>query len=366
MLGMALGAAAPFLIPAAIRAAPQIGRGAQALWRLGRGMGTPAGRAAAADAARGLGPRIYGPGRPGHTPIGAAAPRGPGGRFTGPRPSQPPMPPGLLNRAGPAMQQWPWYGKVGAGLGAGAGLEALMMSDPEAEEIPGTPGMTPGLPGMVPGGPAPFTSDLPSYTERAEANRSKLMNNMSTIIKHSMLLQFQNPGRKNSYMKDAIEMIKMTAMQDNEVEVARMIDEVFKDKKVPKTAKTIYNRMLTAGASPAEAANVSGYTLEIEKTEAEAAADYARSQPQLSDIYSKPALMMKTVQDAYQAGQAEEAIQQLSIWLKTEVIKMPDAYARYQPKTDQDYYQLAAAILSGQGTAGVAQPTGEIGAIRVK
>ena len=363
MLGLALGAAAPWLIPAAIRAAPHAARGAQAMWRLGRGMNTPAGRQAALDATKRLGARIYGPGSPGAP---GAFPRGPGGRITGPRgPDTPPIPPGLLNRAGPAMQQWPWYGKAGAGLGAGAAAEWLMSSDPEAAptDMPLPPGMEPSGP-MPPQGAA-FNPNLPSYTERAQEKRQKYLDNMSTIIKHSILLQFQNPGRKNSYMKDAIEMVKAGAAHDNEVEVAEIMDEVFKDNTVPMSAKTIYSRMIKAGASPREAASVSGYSLEIEKTEAQAAADMARSQPKLSDIYSKPALMMKTVQDEY-SNNPENAIQTLAMWLKTEVIQMPDAYARYQPKTDKDYYDLAAAILSGQGTEQVAQPTGEVGAIRLK
>ena len=363
MFWLGLGAAAPWLIPAGIRAAPHVARGAQAMWRLGRGMNTPAGRQAALDATKRLGSRIYGPGSPGAP---GTFPRGPGGRITGPRgPDTPPIPPGLLNRAGPAMQQWPWYGKAGAGLGAGAAAEWLMSSDPEAAptDMPLPPGMEPSAP-MPPQGAA-FNPNLPSYTERAQEKRQKYLDNMSTIIKHSILLQFQNPGRKNSYMKDAIEMVKAGAAHDNEVEVAQIMDEVFKDNTVPMSAKTIYSRMIKAGASPREAASVSGYSLEIEKTEAQAAADMARSQPKLSDIYSKPALMMKTVQDEY-ARNPENAIQTLAMWLKTEVIQMPDAYARYQPKTDKDYYDLAAAILSGQGTEQVAQPTGEVGAIRLK
>ncbi len=311
LLGLGLAA-----LPWAARYAPQIGRGAQTLWGLGRGMGTPAGRAAAGDAL------VSGTGR-----------------------------------AAQIMRDHPIKSSIGLGAG-GLVAGSMFEGDPEA-----TPTAMPMPSGAAPVGPpmqqAPFDPNLPSYTERAQANRQKYMDNMSTIIKHSILLQFQNPGRKNSYMKDAIAMVKAGAAHDNEVEVAKMMDSVFKDNTVPMSAKTIYNRMLKAGASPKEAASVSGYSLEIEKTEAQAAADMARSQPKLSDIYSKPALMMKTVQDEY-ARNPENAIQTLAMWLKTEVIKMPDAYARYQPKTDQDYFKLAAAILGSEGTAEVAAPVGEV------
>ena len=254
-----------------------------------------------------------------------------------------------------------------AGLGyAGTTAGSMLAGSPDEP----TDSPRGNVPLTVPGvGPAPeasgFMSNLPSYGERTQSRRDTYMKHMSTIIKHSMLLQFQNPGRKNAYMTDAIQLIRQAALMNNEVEVANMIDEVFKDKKVPKSARTIYNRMLTAGSSPKEAARVSGYTLEMEKTEAKAASDFARSQPKLTDIYSKDALMMKTVQDAY-AADPEKAIQTLSLWLKTKVIEMPEQYTQYKPKTDSDYYNLAAAILSGQGTSGVPEPTGEIGDIRVQ
>lgn len=254
-----------------------------------------------------------------------------------------------------------------AGLGYAGTTAGGLMRGGEEEQRGSTPG---GIPLPVPGtAQAPqeawSASGLPSYGERTQSRRDTYMKHMSTIIKHSMLLQFQNPGRKNGYDNDAIQLIRQAALMNNEVEVANMIDEVFKDKKVPKSARTIYNRMLAAGSSPKEAARVSGYTLEMEKTEAKAASDFARSQPKLTDIYSKDALMMKTVQDAY-AADPEKAIQTLSLWLKTKVIEMPEQYTQYKPKTDSDYYNLAAAILSGQGTTGVPEPTGEIGDIRVR
>ena len=211
-----------------------------------------------------------------------------------------------------------------------------------------------------------ITSNLPSYAERASANRRKMFNNMSTILKHTMLLNFQNPGRKNNYMKNAIDMLKMGAMQQNEVELGNIIDEVFKDGKVPDSARVVYQRMLKAGASPKEAAETSGYTLELEKSEAKIATDLLKAQPKAKDIYTKGMLAMRTLQNAYEAGNQEGAIQQLAVWLKTKEIDMPEQYAGMRDLTDADYYTLAARILSGTGTEAIPSPTGEVTGIRAK
>jgi len=334
IIGGAL-AAAPWLM----RGAPALGRGAKALWGLGRGLGSAGGRHRAGQA-------IWGKGSPGN-PLR--------------------MVPGTPRGAIPRGYDWVGKNPIKSSLGLGAaGMLApgLFAGDPE-QPTAGGGVQLPGPQGAGPTAAVPFTSNLPSYTERAEGSRDRFMNHMSTIIKHSMILSFQNPDRKNSYMKDSIEMLKAVAMQDNEVEVARMIDEVFKDKKVPKTAKTIYHRMITAGASPPEAANVSGYTLEIEKTEAEVAADHARSQPKLSDLYSKDVITLMNLKETY-ATDPQRAIEILRFLLSAGEFDVPDDYKGHERKTDQDMYKLAAAILSGVGTAEVATPSGEIGVMKVK
>ena len=256
-----------------------------------------------------------------------------------------------------------------AGLGYGGTVAGSMMagSPDQPTDMPrGNVPLT--VPGGVPAGPPAdeFTSNLPSYAERAAANRRKMFNNMSTILKHTMLLNFQNPGRKNNYMKNAIDMLKMGAMQQNEVELGNIIEEVFKGGKVPDSARVVYQRMIKAGASPKEAADTSGYTLEMDKAEAKAATDLLKAQPKAKDMYTKGMLAMRTLQNAYEAGNQEGAIQQLAVWLKTGEIEMPEQYAGMRELTDADYYSLAARILSGTGTEAVPSPTGEVTGIRVK
>jgi hypothetical protein len=257
----------------------------------------------------------------------------------------------------------------GAGLGyAGTTAGSMLAGSPDQPTDMPTGDVPLTMPSVVPAAQPvdDFTSNLPSYAERAAANRRKMFNNMSTILKHTMLLNFQNPGRKNNYMKNAIDMLKMGAMQQNEVELGNIIEEVFKGGKVPDSARVVYQRMIKAGASPKEAADTSGYTLELDKAEAKAATDLLKAQPKAKDIYTKGMLAMRTLQNAYEAGNQEGAIQQLAIWLKTGEIEMPEQYAGMRELTDADYYSLAARILSGTGTEAVPSPTGEVTGIRVK
>ena len=257
----------------------------------------------------------------------------------------------------------------GAGLGyAGTTAGSMLAGSPDqpTDSPRGNVPLT--VPGGVPAGPPvdDFTSNLPSYAERAAANRRKFFSNMSTIIKHTMLLNFQNPGRKNNYMKNAIDILKMSALQQNEVELGNIIEEVFKGNTVPSSAREVYKRMIKAGASPKEAADTSGYTLEMDKAEAKAATDLLKAQPKAKDMYTKGMLALRTLQNAYEAGNQEGAIQQLAVWLKTKEIEMPEQYAGMRDLTDSDYYRLAAQILSGTGSEAVPSPTGEVTSIRAK
>jgi hypothetical protein len=255
-------------------------------------------------------------------------------------------------------------------------------SDPDEEEIlrgMGVPGGVPGgMPGGAPGGGGPWVhhgtqpdmggpSDLPSYTDRLKAQRNRYLNNMSTIVKHSMILQFQNPGKKNTYMKDAINLLKVDAKQRNEIELAEMTDEVFKGGKVPMSARTVYRRMLKSGASPAEASQVSGYSLEIEKSEAKTAADMARAQGKASDMYGKDELRLMRLRQVYQTD-PQTAITQLVQMIQTGLIKLPEAYTGYKPQSAQDYFRLASEILGGSdmgGAGSIPTPSGDVANIRL-
>jgi hypothetical protein len=211
-------------------------------------------------------------------------------------------------------------------------------------------------------GPSPTTPGMRGgYAQRAIADRERMLENMSMLMKQAAILSFVNPEGAKDHTERAIKIMKMDAESRRSVEDAKIIEDTFKDGKLPKTAKIMYNR-LAPKLGPAKAAEVSGYLLEIEKTEAKAAADFARSQPKLSDMYSKDAIMLSQVQAMY-AQSPEAAIKQLADWMMTGVLDLSEQYTGYKPQTQADYLRMAGEILSGTGgggVSGVGAPSGEV------
>jgi len=331
------GAAAPWLL----RGAPAIGRGAQSMWNLGKGLGTAQGRR---QAGRALWQQ---PGSIPRNPATGAFEAGSRG-------------PGAAQRAGQWYGQQPTWKQSLIGAGAGT-VPYMMWPDPDEDQPQGGPvdSARLGVPGA---GPSPTGRSIQGgFAQRAIADRERMLENMSMLMKQGAILSFVNPKGAKEHTKRAIEIMKMDAKSRNAVEDAKIIEDVFKDGKLPKTAKTLYNR-LAPKIGPAKAAEVSGYTLDIEKTEAEAAADYARSQPKLSDMYSKNAIMYSQVQAMY-AQSPEAAIKQLAEWIMLGEFDLPDQYVGYEKQNIQDYYRIAGEILSGAGgggVSGVGAPSGEV------
>jgi len=331
------GAAAPWLL----RGAPAIGRGAQSMWNLGKGLGTAQGRR---QAGRALWQQ---PGSIPRNPATGAFEAGSRG-------------PGAAQRAGQWYGQQPTWKQSLIGAGAGT-VPYMMWPDPDEEQPEGIPvdSARLGVPGA---GPSPTGRSIQGgFAQRAIADRERMLENMSMLMKQGAILSFVNPKGAKEHTKRAIEIMKMDAKSRNAVEDAKIIEDVFKDGKLPKTAKTLYNR-LAPRIGPAKAAEVSGYTLDIEKAEAKAAADYARSQPKLSDMYSKDAIMLSQVQAMY-AQSPEAAIKQLADWMMTGVLDLSEQYTGYKPQSQADYLRMAGEILSGTGgggVSGVGAPSGEV------
>ncbi len=331
------GAAAPWLL----RGAPAIGRGAQSMWNLGRNLGTPLGRR---QAGRALWQQ---PGSIPRNPATGAFEAGSRG-------------PGAAQRAGQWYGQQPTWKQSLIGAGAGT-VPYMMWPDPDEDQPQGGPvdSARLGVPGA---GPSPLYGSIQGgFAQRAIADRERMLENMSMLMKQGAILSFVNPKGAKEHTKRAIEIMTMDAKSRNAVEDAKIIEDVFKDGKLPKTAKTLYNR-LAPRIGPAKAAEVSGYTLDIEKAEAKAAADYARSQPKLSDMYSKDAIMLSQVQAMY-AQSPEAAIKQLADWMMTGVLDLSEQYTGYKPQSQADYLRMAGEILSGTGgggVSGVGAPSGEV------
>ncbi len=338
------GAAAPWLL----RGAPAIGRGAKTMWDLGKGLGTPLGRR---QAGRALWQQ---PGSIPRNPVTGAFEAGSRG-------------PGAAQRAGQWFAGQPTWTQSLMGAGAGT-VPYMMWPDPDEEQPQGRPVDSAAL-GVPPGaGPSPSAPAVRGgFASRAVAERERMLENMSMLMKQGAILAFVNPKGAKEHTKRAIEIMKMDAESRNAVEDAKIIEDVFTDGKLPKTAKLLYER-LAPKVGPAKAAEVSGYTQALETAEAKAAADYAKSQPKLSDMYSKDAIMLSQVQAMY-ASNPEAAIKQLADWMMTGVLDLSEQYTGYKPQTQADYYRMAGEILSGAGgggVSGVGAPSGEIMNIRVK
>ena len=332
------GAAAPWLL----RGAPAIGRGAQSMWNLGRNLGTPLGRR---QAGRALWQQ---PGSIPRNPVTGAFEAGSRG-------------PGAAQRAGQWFAGQPTWKQSLMGAGAGT-VPYMMWPDPDEEQPEGRPVDSAAL-GVPPGaGPSPSAPAVRGgFASRAVAERERMLENMSMLMKQGAILAFVNPKGAKEHTKRAIQIMKMDAESRNAVEDAKIIEDVFTGGNMPKTAKVMYERLVPR-LGAAKAAEVSGYTQALQTAEAKAAADYAKSQPKLSDMYSKDAIMLSQVQAMY-AQNPEAAIKQLADWMMTGVLDLSEQYTGYKPQTQADYLRMAGEILSGTGgggVSGVGAPSGEV------
>ena len=384
-----LGLLGALAIPAA-RYAPQIGRGAQALWGLGKNV--PRFMRGAVRDPSGAAKRIWDPimrgtgwgrgaegipkvvSRPAVRPGDPGTRLPPGGRFgpshtvLGPRGGRRRIYPDSARTVGsgpavpgsPAIQagfarRHPWLTSAGLG-GAGMTIGAMMQGDPEAEATGAVPPVSVGGPPIITGDqPAAdkWSSELPTLVARKQKERRHFNKNMKMILGHSMLLSFQNPSRKNDYISNAIEMLKADAASRGSVEDAKIIEEVFKDKKVPKTAKTLYNRLVNH-MSPKEAAAVSGYTLEIEKTEAKSYADLLKAQADLRGKRPDDIVMMEEIRSIALYDMDRAVTMLVDAWTSGKTLKISDIYSGVSAsgKTVEEIKKMARNLLLGTSEEG--------------
>ena len=290
----------------------------------------------------------------------------PGGRFNrdaqkipyGARPAvpgSPAIPAGIARRR-------PIATALGVG-GAGALGYSLLPDGTPAPQPQPQPPM--GL-GGVPTGPAQmpdtFQSQLPGLVQRRQEERNSFLDNMQMVLGHSILLSFQNPGRESKYVENAIALLKGDAKSKGALEDAKIIEEVFKDNKVPKSAKTIYNR-LVKHIGPKKAAEVSGYTLEIDKAEAKAATDYMKAvtdarKAEATGMGTKSFRLQQLIDESKLPGNFENAVRELAQeWAGGGTLEVRDVYAGYTgDRSIEEMMDLARNLLAAQtggGAAGV-------------
>ena len=251
----------------------------------------------------------------------------------------------------------PWKSAIG---GAGAGLLGYEMLAPDAEE----PQVTTGGQGIDPRmdlirGRTPMADNwtppggLQSRLDYLQGQQSKSNKALKKVLMQGAILKAHNPRSKDTYVKDALAYLKADALEKNDVRQAKIIEAIKnKDGTLPDDSKVIYDRIIRAGGNPAYASEISGHQLQIEKTQAEAAADYMRGQPKLTDRYSKDQLMMMELKQAYDAGDQQNAINQLAYFIKAGLVKVPELYSGFEVKSDADLQAMAAQMLQGlDGTA---------------
>lgn len=263
-----------------------------------------------------------------------------------------PYVPSIVKQAGQKARNNPW--KTGIGTGAG-GLLAYEMMAPNAEEQEvrtGGQGLNPAMPqvrGRTPiadnWSPSSSLESNLEYSLEMEARNAKVL---KKVLMQASILKAHNPNAENTFLEDAFSFLKADALQKNNVRQARIIDGIKnKDGTLPDDAKVIYDRIVRSGGTPAFASEVSGHQLAIEKTQAEAAADYMRGQPKLTDMYSKDQIMMMELKQAYDAGDQQNSVNQLAYYIKSGLVKVPELYSGFEVKSDADLQAMAAQMLQG-------------------
>ena len=251
----------------------------------------------------------------------------------------------------------PWKSAIG---GAGAGFLGYGMLAPDAEDtqvITGGQGIDPRMDLIR--GRTPMADDwtppgdLQSRLDYLQGQQAKSNKALKKVLMQGAILKAHNPRSKDTYVKDALAYLKADALEKNDVRQAKIIEAIKnKDGTLPDDSKVIYDRIIRAGGDPAYASEISGHQLQIEKTQAEAAADYMRGQPKLTDRYSKDQLMMMELKQAYDAGDQQNAINQLAYYIKAGLVKVPELYSGFEVKSDADLQTMAAQMLQGlDGTA---------------
>jgi len=146
-----------------------------------------------------------------------------------------------------------WYGGTAAALGA---TPALFRGGEEEAPMPmAIPSQTRGV------GPP---SVLPSALERSESARQRWMKNLQTATTYGGILGAIDPDKKESFNKDISEAMKQMSAYTQDIELSKITDVALKAGQTPRER---YMAMIREGATPEEAALVSGHQVELMKAE---------------------------------------------------------------------------------------------------
>ena len=237
----------------------------------------------------------------------------------------------------------PWQSGLGASLAGLLGYEMIRPKEEEKKKVV-TGGEGPGTGFQIRDRstiPDDWQSALGDTLAAKEKQNALNIKRLKQVLMRGAILKAHNPHAKDNYVKNALEVLKAEALQRNDMQQARIIDNIKnKDGSIPDDAKLIYDRILKSGGTPQFAAEISGYQLDIERTQAQAAADYMKGQPKLSDMYSKEAIMMQQLKSQYDSGDQQNAINQLAMYIKSSVIQILIDTVALKSRLMQTYIHL--------------------------
>jgi len=224
---------------------------------------------------RKIGRKIWGQGKPGHTPIGASSPRGAGGRFVGGRSKgyEPPVPPGALNRFG---RNHPYLAE--AGIYAGGGLAgwtaadriaSMMRDDPsyEMEDIKAIRGS------ILPSNEMPTQLDFESRLDFEKRKNKKMNKQMKRLLQYYGIVNLVNPDSASDMLKLGTAMLEQEMGQMGTDRQAKIFDAIFKSGSMPSSGAEAAKMILNAGGTPEDVADITDIYESITPTKAKTSED---------------------------------------------------------------------------------------------
>ena len=141
---------------------------------------------------------------------------------------------------------------VGAGTGLGllfGGEEDKVAADDAKAYRPqygaSTPEWSPG-------------ADVQSRVQFQQAQQTKFNRQMKKLLLNYGMVNLINPESGDEMLKIGMAILKQDIESSGDTRKAKIFDSVFTSSNMPKTAKEAYNRVLKAGGSPEDAAEISG------------------------------------------------------------------------------------------------------------
>ena len=101
-------------------------------------------------------------------------------------------------------------------------------------------------------------SDVQTRVQFQQAQQTKFNRQMKKLLLNYGIVNLVNPDSGEEMLKIGMAILKQDIESSGDTRKAKIFDSVFTSSNMPKTAKEAYNRVLKAGGSPEDAAEISG------------------------------------------------------------------------------------------------------------